>query len=279
MIYGLIKLTIVGALATLFLPAPSIAQSNTPVVVGSNADVSGVAQPGGGQPATGIAPSADAVVISQTVISNHPTYDAATQTMIMPDGTRMPLSELAPGYDQNAINSLQGVNAKNLGQVSASASENQQSSTNLDGQAYRTQSAGAARSSQYAAVPVDPAQTPIAVADPNGAPGVFGFTPNLYFIGARPVVVVSVTLTGGAGPASVTYRTSGGTLAAGSYYTPVQGQLAWARGESGTKTFSVPIDASAIARDGVRGRAITVALTGGVGAQLAGATAARIVVP
>jgi hypothetical protein len=78
-----------------------------------------------------------------------------------------------------------------------------------------------------------------------GSPG----TPTLQFSGANfsvgegaGSVIISVTRTGSSsGAVSVNYATANGTASAGSDYTLASGVLSWADGESGSKSFSIPI--------------------------------------
>src|SRR6202034_65173 len=55
-------------------------------------------------------------------------------------------------------------------------------------------------------------------------------------------VTISVNRTGGsAGPADVSYATANSSAIAGTDYTTVSGQLAWANGDAAPKSFSIPI--------------------------------------
>lgn len=55
-------------------------------------------------------------------------------------------------------------------------------------------------------------------------------------------VTISVARTGGSGGVvGVTYATSNGTATAGSDYTATSGTLSWAAGDTGNKTFAIPI--------------------------------------
>ncbi|MGQ0619121.1 MAG: Calx-beta domain-containing protein, partial [Panacagrimonas sp.] len=57
-----------------------------------------------------------------------------------------------------------------------------------------------------------------------------------------PVALIGITRAGlGAGTASVTLATTGGTATAGSDYTPVSQTVTWANGDTTTKTVSIPI--------------------------------------
>jgi hypothetical protein len=88
-------------------------------------------------------------------------------------------------------------------------------------------------------------QTTVTVANTDPPqPGTTSLSPSTYsVVEANTSVVVSVTRTSGSdGPVSVQYATSGGTATAGTNYTSVSGTLNWASGDTGTKTFSVPIN-------------------------------------
>jgi hypothetical protein len=54
-------------------------------------------------------------------------------------------------------------------------------------------------------------------------------------------VVVTVNRAGGIGPATADYATEPGTATPAVDYTSVSGTLSWTAGESGPKTFTVPI--------------------------------------
>src|SRR5262249_43263488 len=54
-------------------------------------------------------------------------------------------------------------------------------------------------------------------------------------------LTLTVTRTGGTDATSVNYATVNGTATAGGDYTGVSGTLSWAPGDTGSKTFTVPI--------------------------------------
>lgn len=79
--------------------------------------------------------------------------------------------------------------------------------------------------------------------DPTTAGGSLSFSSTL-FEGAEDgsEAVISVTRSGGSlGAASVEYSTADGSATAGADYASTAGTLGWNDGESGTKTFSVPL--------------------------------------
>lgn len=76
-----------------------------------------------------------------------------------------------------------------------------------------------------------------------GPPGILQLASASYTVNENGgSVIVSVTRSGGSfGAASVSYSSANGSALAGSDYTSVSGNLSWASGETGIKTFSVPI--------------------------------------
>lgn len=91
---------------------------------------------------------------------------------------------------------------------------------------------------------------------------------------AEGPVVVTVSRTGGsAGPASVNYSISNGSAVAGADFSAATGTLQWASGQSGERTFSVPIidDASTESAESA-----TLLLTNAVGAVLGSRTSAAL---
>jgi len=233
-----------------------------------------------GQSATETQPSPDEAAVAQSAVANRPTYNAATQTMTMADGTQIPLSEMAPGSTPAIANKLMTVNRYNMAAEAQNAQAEQASSTNVDGQAYRSMTSVAVKTQAYAA-PVKSSATgglgvPQATPDPHGSPGVIGFTPNVYFVGQKPFVIVGVTLTGGYGPASVAYRVTGASIPSNTFGN-VQGELTWGAGEIGTKTFTIPVNVIALVKQGVSAGEIDMDLTDGMGAQLAGAESGRVI--
>lgn len=64
----------------------------------------------------------------------------------------------------------------------------------------------------------------------------------------------------------------------GSYYSQVSGELSWSKGDVATKSFSIPVNVAALARDNVTSGEIDIALTNGTGAQLAGAETGRVLI-
>lgn len=233
------------------------------------------------QSATETQPSPSEAAVVQSAIANRPTYDASTQTMTMADGTRIPIDELAPSGNQATANQLMNVNRYNIVSATQNAQARQETSTNVDGQAYRSLTSVTVKSQPYAAQNNANSKPVLTMAqatpDPRGAPGVIGLTPNLYFSGTRPFVVVSVTLTGAYGPASVDYEVSGATVS-GKYFGRVSGVISWRSGETGTKSFTIPLDVAALAKDRVTSGEIDFALSGGSGALLNGAETGRVVI-
>lgn len=230
-----------------------------------------------GADAASSTPTADAAQVAATAAKNRATYNSATQELVLHDGTTMKMSEMSPDYNANQVNSLQGINRQNVNQVAQQANEQQQGENGISGQAYRTSLSGMVTSQRYV---TDPAQMVVINGerrDPRDVPGIASFTPSVYFVSpSRDVVVVAVTLTGGAGPALVAYQTGTSDLPSGSF-TPVRGQLAWHSGEQGTKTFAVPVNNAFMRSRGIEGGSIQVQLTGANGATLAPGTTGRIV--
>lgn len=74
-------------------------------------------------------------------------------------------------------------------------------------------------------------------------PGTIAFAETSYFVVERAgVATIQVHRGGGtAGAVSVAYAVAGGTAAAGSDVDPVSGVLTWGDGESGSKSFQIPI--------------------------------------
>lgn len=94
------------------------------------------------------------------------------------------------------------------------------------------------------AAPGNPATATVTITNDDAAqPGSLQFEDASYFIAEDGVsMVVGVNRVGGSdGAASVRFATGAGTATAGTDYTAINGQIDWADGESGTKTFSVPI--------------------------------------
>lgn len=79
--------------------------------------------------------------------------------------------------------------------------------------------------------------------DQPAQPGIIALAQSVYTIQENGgSLLVSVVRSGGAsGAVSITYATSDGTAQAGQDYTAVSGILTWADGETGPKTFSIPI--------------------------------------
>src|SRR6185295_17796818 len=83
--------------------------------------------------------------------------------------------------------------------------------------------------------------------DPPPVPGTLAFSASTYSTPEAGSAAISVTRTGGAsGVVSITYATSDGTATAGSDYTAATGMLAWANGDSATKSFLVPIASDSV---------------------------------
>jgi hypothetical protein len=120
----------------------------------------------------------------------------------------------------------------------------------------------------------DPATATLTIAD-DDPPGLLDFKSLTYSASeAGMLATATVERVGGSGGAvAVDYTTSDGTATAGDDYTPASGTLSWQPGESGDKTFTVPI-----AWDG-RGEGpetINLALSNVDGADLGPNTAAVI---
>ena len=81
------------------------------------------------------------------------------------------------------------------------------------------------------------------IAQPTGTPGSVALGQSTYTINETGgSLVVSVVRTGGSsGAVSVNYSTANGTAIAGQDFTAVSGSLSWANGETGAKTFSIPL--------------------------------------
>lgn len=79
--------------------------------------------------------------------------------------------------------------------------------------------------------------------NPPATPGTIQFSSaNYSFNENGGIATITVTRTGGSnGAVGVSYSTSNGTATAGSDYTATSGILNWASGDTGNKTFSVPI--------------------------------------
>lgn len=202
------------------------------------------------------------------------TYDDSRQAVVLPNGIAMPLNEMAPGYSASNVQRLEGVNANNVGQATSTEQQRLSTTSALDAQAYRTTQNTAVRSGAYGVPTQILNQSVQAVPEPH-SPGTLGLTPSLYFGGTAPAVTVRVSLTGGVGPAQVSFRTTGGS-APGSWYTPTSGTLVWQRGEYGVRTIRVPVNVAAIDAAHASGE-VTFQLYGASGAALAGAASGRIV--
>ena len=204
------------------------------------------------------------------------TFDAATQTVVLPDGERIPMTELSPNYTANTPAALAArVDPGNLQASGQAAAARMAHSGGINAQAWRSSTQAGSKAGGYGA------QTALlgAVVQPvRGTPGEqgsIGLSPNLYFIGSRDVVLVGVTLTGGYGPAAVHYATSAASLPA-NFYRPVSGTVTWAGGQGGVRYIAVPVAAATIQAAHASGE-IDLALYGASGAVLSGASTARIV--
>lgn len=202
-------------------------------------------------------------------------YDSSTNTVVLGNGSRVPMTEMAPGYNSDSVAGMEGVNPSNYQQRSAQAGSRLSEDTSASGQAYRSSvNAGAQASTSSGETEVGGQPIAEPVIEPNG-PGSIGLSPSLYFAGGRPTAIVQVILTGGYGPASVDYRTTGGSAPA-AWYRPVAGVLRWGRGERGTKTFGIPLHPGEIAASHTSGE-VDFEIYGATGGQLAGATSGRVV--
>lgn len=89
-------------------------------------------------------------------------------------------------------------------------------------------------------------------------------------------VVVSVSRSGGsAGVANVSFASANGSATSGSDYTLVSGNLTWANGESGAKTFSIPIVDDSVVESM---ESFTVSLNNASGASLGSPASATITI-
>src|SRR5262249_37746871 len=90
-----------------------------------------------------------------------------------------------------------------------------------------------------------PATATLTIADNDfpGANGKLQFSATGYSVNeGAGTATITVTRTGGGdGAVSVDYASGGGAATAGQDYTAVSGTLTWAAGDSGSKTFTIPI--------------------------------------
>ncbi|WP_136256300.1 hypothetical protein [Metallibacterium scheffleri] len=204
------------------------------------------------------------------------TFDAATQTVVLPDGVRIPMNELSPNYTANTPAALGArVNPGNLQASGQAATERMAGSGDINAQAWRTSTQAGSMAGGYGAQTALLGQAVQPVQGTPGALGSIGLSPNLYFVGAQDVVLVGVDLTGGYGPAQVRYETTGASLPP-NLYRPVSGTLTWPRGQGGVRYIAVPVAASTIQAARATGE-IDLTLFGASGAELSGASTARIV--
>lgn len=191
------------------------------------------------------------------------------------NGTVVRYQDIAPQDKTGEVASLENVNGANVQQRTVEHQNATRSDTSVSAQAYRTSTVTSQRAVRYGAQSsVAGYALPNAENDPANLPGTVGFSPNLYFGGTSPFVTVRVVLTGGYGPASIRYSTTGGT-ASGSWYQPVHGTLSWGAGQGGMRSFRVPIDVAAVSQARGSGE-VDLVLTGASGASLKGAAAGRI---
>lgn len=204
------------------------------------------------------------------------TFDAATQTVILPDGQRIPMTELSPNYSANTPAALAArINPGNLQASGQAATARMARSGDVNAQAWRTSTQSGSTAGRYGAQTALLGQTVLPVHGTAGTPGSIGLSPNLYFVGAQDVVLVGVDLTGGYGPASVDYTTTGASLPS-NLFRPVSGTLTWPSGQDGVRYIAVPVAAATIQAARASGE-IDLALYGATGAALSGASTARIV--
>lgn len=204
------------------------------------------------------------------------TFDGATQTVVLPDGERIPMTELSPNYTANTPAALGSrVNPGNLQASGQAAAARMAHSGDVNAQAWRTSTQAGSKAGGYGAQTVLLGQAVQPVRGTPGVQGSIGLSPNLYFVGARDVVLVGVDLTGGYGPAEVRYATTAASLPS-SFYRPVSGTLTWPSGQGGVRYIAVPVAAATIQAARASGE-IDLALYGASGAVLSGASTARIV--
>ncbi len=111
-------------------------------------------------------------------------------------------------------------------------------------------------------------------------PGTIIFLPATYSVneGAGSVTLSVARHAGASGAVSINFSTSNGTATAGADFTATSGVLAWAAGETGSKTITVPITQNRI-RTGPQNFAVTVNTpTGGVSIGAPGGTTATATV-
>lgn len=110
---------------------------------------------------------------------------------------------------------------------------------------------------------------------PAPSAGTVQFDSSVYSVNEGGSATITVSRTGGSsGPASVNYSTSNGT-ASNADYTNVAGTLNWANGESGTKSFNVPITDDLL---GEGNETVNLGLSGATGAALGSPSAATLTI-
>lgn len=106
-------------------------------------------------------------------------------------------------------------------------------------------------------------------------PGRLQFTSGYFVDEGAGMATVSVSRFGGSiGAVSVAYATASGTATSGSDFTAVSGTLSWTNGESGIKTFTIPVNSDA-APEGLE--AILVGLSSPTGGATLGTLSSSIV--
>lgn len=204
------------------------------------------------------------------------TFDAATQTVILPDGQRIPMNELSPNYTANTPAALAArVNPGNLQASGQAAAARMARSGGVNAEAWRTGTQAGARAGGYGAQTALLGQVVQPVRAAPDTQGSIGLSPNLYYVGSRDVVLVGVDRSSGSGPASVDYTTTAATLPS-NLFRPVSGTLTWPSGQGGVRYIAVPVAAATIQAARASGE-IDLALYGATGATLSGASTARIV--
>lgn len=120
--------------------------------------------------------------------------------------------------------------------------------------------------------------TPATQQPPPPNPGTLAFSTASYSVAENAASAsITVTRTGGTlGVVSVDYATSDGTAVAGTHYTAANGTLAWADGESGGKTFSVPLAPDDRATES--SQTVMLALSNAAGGATPGTAAATLTI-
>jgi len=221
-------------------------------------------------------PSAEALQIEQAARANSARYDAGQKALVLRTGATMKMSEMSPDYNTSQVRSLQQVNSSNIHQVTQQTLQRDDRTNDFTAQAYRTALKGTAASQHYVTDPTQSVLVTGSTRDPSGLPGTVSLTPTVYFISPlRDVVVVSATLSGGTGPARVSYEVDGANLPNDTFQA-VSGTLSWGSGQSGTRTFVIPVSNTALRRDRVGQGEIAISLSSPRGAVLTYRSTGRV---